>query len=85
MIGIKFVCLTDHASLVYLLDQQKLSRRQARWLDFLGEFKFVFSHIAGKRNVVADSLSHVPAASAHVQSAITLSDESFLLDVVRRS
>lgn len=36
LVGIEFTVLTDHASLVYLLEQSKLSRRQARWLDFLG-------------------------------------------------
>ena len=46
----------------------------------------MFEHIAGRKNIVADSLSRVPVvAGAHVHSAISLQDESFLLDVVRRS
>ena len=57
--GREFVILTDHASLTHLQMQAHLSRRQARWLDFLGEFKFEVLHIAGKKNV-ADYFSRVP-------------------------
>ena len=64
LVGVEFVCLTDHASLVYLLEQAKLSRRQARWLDFLSQFKFTFQHVAGKKNVVADALSRLPDSNA---------------------
>ena len=51
--------LTDHASLTHLQMQDHLSRRQAKWLDFLGEFKFKVLHIAGMKNV-ADYFSRVP-------------------------
>lgn len=60
LVGIEFQVFTDHASLVYLLEYSKLSRRLARWLDFLGQFKFKFAYIAGKANVVADGLSRMP-------------------------
>ena len=49
--GREFMILTDHASLTHLQTQAHLSRRQARWLDFLGEFKFEVLHIVGKKNV----------------------------------
>ena len=57
--GREFMILTDHASLTHMQTQALLSRRQARWLDFLGEFKFEVLYIAGKKNV-AYYFSHVP-------------------------
>ena len=57
--GHKFMILTDEASLTHLQRQAHLSCRQARWLDFLGKFKFEVLHIAGKKNV-ADYFSRVP-------------------------
>ncbi len=38
LIGIKFVILTDHAALTYLQTSASVSRRNARWLDFLSNF-----------------------------------------------
>lgn len=37
-----------------------MSRRNARWLDFLSNFRFTIEHIRGRENVVADSLSRIP-------------------------
>ena len=59
--------LTDHASLTHLQTRAHLSPRQARWLDFLGEFKFEVMHIAGKKNV-ADYFSRVPGYDALTDS-----------------
>ena len=80
--------------MVYLLEQAKLSRRQARWLDFLSQFKFTFQHVAGTKNVVADALSRLPtsaaaatgeaAQEAALGAVISLNEESFLLQVVKR-
>ena len=36
LVGRPVTVRTDHARLWYLLTQPQLSRRQARWLDFLG-------------------------------------------------
>jgi hypothetical protein len=38
--GRKFLILTDHAALVYLQTTANVSRRNARWLDFLSQFDF---------------------------------------------
>ena len=53
-----FDIYTDHAALTYLQSQSHVSRRNARWLDFLSQFNFTMHHIAGKSNV-ADHLSRV--------------------------
>lgn len=52
-----FIVHTDHSPLTYLQSQPKLSKRQARWLEVLQEFKFEIKYKAGKDNVVADALS----------------------------
>ena len=57
--GSKFTILTDHHSLKYFMTQPNLSKRQARWLDFLAEFDYEIVHKPGKSNVVADALSRV--------------------------
>ena len=57
--GRKFKVITDHYSLKYLMTQPNLSKRQARWLDFLAEFDYEVIHKPGKSNVVADALSRL--------------------------
>ena len=57
--GQKFTVVTDHYSLQYLRTQPQLSKRQARWLDFIAEFDFDVIHRPGKSNVVADALSRL--------------------------
>ena len=57
--GIKFLILTDHAALTHLKTSGHVSRRNARWLDFLSQFDFVIEHVKGTNNV-ADHLSRIP-------------------------
>ena len=59
LLGRKFIIVSDHHSLKYLQTQPQLSRRQARWLEFLAEFDFEIVHRPGKSNVVADALSRL--------------------------
>ena len=55
LIGRKFILMTDHKGLKYLLDQPNLNARQARWLAFLSEYDFEIQHIKGKENKVVDA------------------------------
>ena len=59
LLGKRFIIVTDHHSLKFLQTQPQLSRRQARWLEFLAEFDFEIVHRPGKSNVVADALSRL--------------------------
>ena len=59
LLGRKFIIVSDHHSLKFLQTQPQLSRRQARWLEFLAEFDFEIVHRPGKSNVVADALSRL--------------------------
>jgi hypothetical protein len=57
------VCLiSDHQPLSWLLDQQSLSPRQARWLEFLAEFDLSIQHAPGSSAImrVPDALSRRP-------------------------
>ncbi len=60
MVGIKFLILTDHVALTYIQSSATVSRRNARWLEFLSQFTFEIEHIRGRENIIADALSRVP-------------------------
>ena len=48
---------TDHEPIAWLQSQKMLSRRQARWLEFLSQFTFRICYVKGDKNYVADALS----------------------------
>ena len=51
---------TDHKSLEFFMTTKKLTRRQARWAEFLSEFNFVIVYQTGKNNEKADALTRRP-------------------------
>ncbi len=55
--GLSFVINTDQHPLKYLDTQKTLSRKQARWVEFMQEFDYSINYIKGKSNLVADALS----------------------------
>ena len=67
LMGIRFLILTDHAALTHLRTSGHVSRRNARWLDFLSQFDFTIEHVKGTNNV-ADHLSRVPGTE-HLEGA----------------
>jgi hypothetical protein len=56
--GSTFKVLTDHNPLCHLPTQPLLSRRQARWSEFIQQFRFGWEYKPGKYNP-ADSLSRL--------------------------
>lgn len=66
--GRKFTIFKDHKPLIYAFKQDPLrsSPRQARHLEFIGQFTTDIQHVSGKENMVADALSRVES----IQKAI---------------
>lgn len=56
-----FTIYTDHKPLCYMFSERKnnCTPRQYRYLDFISQFSTDVRHIAGKDNVVADTLSRI--------------------------
>lgn len=52
--------ITDHKNLEYFKSSKQLTRRQARWAEFLAEFHFTLIHRPGRENFCADALSRRP-------------------------
>lgn len=57
--GSKVIVQTDHASLKYLMSQKHLSRRLARWMEYLQQFDLEIQYKPGRENVAADALSRL--------------------------
>lgn len=70
--GRNFTVLTDHKPIIYAFQQDPLhsSPRQARHLQYIGQFTTDIRHISGKDNTVADALSRIEK----IQEPINLED-----------
>ncbi len=55
---------SDHRTLENFTEQKHLSRRQARWQEFLSQYDFKIVYIAGKDNAPADAMSRKPQSSS---------------------
>ena len=55
----EFTVYTDHASLQYLMNNNKLSPRATRWALKLAAFKMKIIHKPGKDNAVPDAISRL--------------------------
>jgi hypothetical protein len=49
----------DHRTLLNFNNQKDLSRRQARWQEYMSQFEISFVYIRGEDNTVADALSRL--------------------------
>ena len=77
LVGIKFLILTDHVALTYIQSSSTVSRRNARWLEFLSQFTFEIEHIKGRKNVIADAHSRIPGADSETVSTLFSLDLSY--------
>lgn len=57
--GADAVLVTDHCPLTFLQTQPTLSRRQARWMEYLSSFHYTWEYRPGRNNV-ADPISRNP-------------------------
>jgi len=60
LLGSPFFIYTDHKTLENFNSQKDLSRRQARWMEFMSQFDVKIVYIKGDDNTVADALSRLP-------------------------
>ena len=60
LIGVPFFIYTDHKTLQNFETQRDLSRRQARWMEFLSQYDGKIIYVKGEDNTVADALSRLP-------------------------
>ena len=67
---VKCTVVTDHCPLTFFETQQNLSRRQARWSEYLSRFQFNWVYRPGWSNV-ADPLSRNPVQSALLTVRLT--------------
>ncbi|KAF7826924.1 gag-pol polyprotein [Senna tora] len=67
----EFFIHSDHQSLKHLKGQGKLSKRHAKWVEYLESFPYVIKYKQGKDNVVADALSrrHAGVPKADINRA----------------
>ena len=60
--------VTDRNPLTYLQTQQTLSRRQARWMEFMSQFSYTWQHRRGRINVVDPCHATLPSQTLrHLQ------------------
>ncbi|KAJ8482180.1 hypothetical protein ONZ51_g5512 [Trametes cubensis] len=59
LLGVPFTVFTDHRTLENFHKQKELSRRQARWQEFLSQYDYKIEYLPGEQNVAADALSRV--------------------------
>ena len=71
MHGAKFTIFTDHHPLKYRDEPKTLSRKQARWVEFMQEFEYTSKYIKGKSSIVADDFSR-KSKEVHMTSSIVV-------------
>ncbi|PSS05114.1 hypothetical protein PHLCEN_2v3941, partial [Hermanssonia centrifuga] len=64
LLGVPFTVFSDHRTLENFAEQKHLSRRQARWQEFLSQYDFKIVYILGKDNAPADAMSRKPQSSS---------------------
>lgn len=57
LLGRRICIVTDHEALKFFKTQEKLSSRQARWMEYISRFDYDIVYVKGELNKVADVLS----------------------------
>jgi hypothetical protein len=60
LLGSHFTIYTDHQTLQNFDVQKELSKRQARWMEYMSQYDCSIKYINGDDNCMADVLSHFP-------------------------
>jgi ribonuclease HI len=81
ILGMHVELYTDHRTLLNFDTQKDLSRRQARWMEFLSQYDYTFHYIAGTLNTAADALSRLPIVNSEVRDDRMMIATTFLADL----
>jgi hypothetical protein len=74
LLGYSFQVWTDHRTLEHFSTQRDMSRRQARWMEFLSQYDATIHYLPGDKNCAADALSRLPdGALTVIASTLTKS------------
>ncbi|THG93543.1 hypothetical protein EW026_g7717 [Hermanssonia centrifuga] len=60
LLGVPFIVFSDHRTLENFTEQKHLSRRQACWQEFMSQYDYTITYIAGVDNAPADAMSRKP-------------------------
>ncbi|THG93879.1 hypothetical protein EW026_g7472 [Hermanssonia centrifuga] len=71
LLGIPFTIFSDHRTLENFTEQKHLSRRQARWQEFMSQYDYTITYIAGADNAPADAMSRKPSITPPAAVAAT--------------
>jgi hypothetical protein len=66
----EFVIHSDHESLKHIRSQAKLTKRHAKWVEFIETFCYIIKHNKGKQNVIDDALSRRYTMLSHLDHKI---------------
>ena len=78
LIGVPFLIYTDHKTLENFHQQRELSRRQARWMEFLSQYDGKIVYVKGDENSVADALSRIPIGDTSSSATTALAENKAL-------
>jgi RNase H-like domain found in reverse transcriptase len=70
LLGSPILIYTDHRTLENFNSQKELSRRQARWQEYMSDFDLTFVYVKGEDNSVADALSDCQSTNRRSKMAI---------------
>ena len=70
LLGRRFLLVTDHRALLWLVSTPKPPATLARWILRLSEFDFAIKHRAGTKHTNADALSRPPFATHAAKSYV---------------
>ena len=70
LLGYTFEVWTDHRTLEHFGTQRDLSRRQARWMEFMSQYDATIHYLPGEQNTVADALSRLPHSAIFTVASI---------------
>jgi O-acetyl-ADP-ribose deacetylase (regulator of RNase III) len=79
--GRSFYLKTDNKAIVYLRQSKNINGKLARWLSELETYDFIISHVSGKNNNEADSLSRHVDHKRDIEDEIASSEDPRVFNI----